>query len=263
MCDSCANIKEGVIDCLIEPILDLSPQLRWLFNGFVKFRQQLPDDVISEIETQISALVKNVAASNYQVSLITDIVTYIILFLVVLFIFTCIIFNNATLTYFLMAISLILIIVGILGILWYANNTIESTSLLITSTTNHLKTIFMEAIDAGLCCINAVDCGNSCTGTCECKNIPNITYSMGISGPLTVIFQNTTLSPILPIGNMMWDFGDGTSQGGINNTVTHTYAQPGTYNTTLSLVLQSSTAFPCRDLAVFKVTSPINTITVT
>jgi len=126
MCDSCANLGKDKLDCLLRTFLNENPQLDWIYNGFLKFRSQLPADVISELETQLTTLAKTVAASNYQLSVISNVVTYIILFLVVLFLFLCIIFNNDTLTYILMAISLILILIGIGGILWYTNNNITN-----------------------------------------------------------------------------------------------------------------------------------------
>lgn len=259
MCDTCATIGEIKLELLLLVFLDDNPELKWIYNGYKKFRSQLPDDVIAELETQISTLAKNVAASNYQLSVISNIVTYIILFLIILFIFICIIVNNSTLTYFLMAISLILIIVGILGILWYTDNNVTSILSQTTSITHHLKTIFTDAKDSGLCCIAGVDCGNSCTGGCECANIPIIQFNYTISG-LSVTFTDISPPTVLPVFARQWNFGDGTNpQNG--TTVTHVYQQAGTYNVTLLLALSPCQPTPCEP--VYEFTSAPTTITLT
>lgn len=265
MCDSCDTIDNIKLDCIIQPILDLSPQLEWLFNGYLKFRSQLPDDVVSELETQLSTLAKNVATSSYKISFLTTIITYILLFLVVLFIFICIIYNNETLTYIMMAISLILIIAAGLFILYYSYDNINTTAKEISSATTQLKTLFTDAIDAGLCCINGANCGTFCTSSsegCQCRNTPNITYTVVNSG-LNVTFTNTTATdtfPLskIPLSDLIWSFGDGTTASGLNNTtITHTYLQQGTYNTTLTLVLRNGSSFIC----AFPVVSPVTQIT--
>lgn len=264
MCDVCSTDKTK-FELLLNDVLTSTPQLHWLFNGFKKFRSQLPADIISELETQLSTLAKNVASSNYQITFVTNIVTYIILFIVVLFLFLCIIFQSDTLTYLLMALSLILIIIGILGIFWYSSNTINSVSLQITSTTNHLKTIFTEALESGLCCINGVDCGNSCTGGCQCENIPNVSFSVVISGLTVTLTDITNPAPIFPVFVREWNFGNGTiTPVRTGPSITYTYPQAGTYNITLQLGLSGGCTpivLPCEPIFAF--ISPPTTITLT
>lgn len=45
------------------------------------------------------------------------------------------------------------------------------------------------------------------------------------------------------IRSISWNFGDNTTQSSDTNTITHTYAQPGTYHVSLTVNLTNSCSF--------------------
>lgn len=159
-----------------------------------------------------------------------------------------------------MAISLILIIVGVLGILWYTNNNINEVSMQITSTTNNFKTVLRNALDAGLCCVNGLECG-SCPGGCACENIPIFNFNVVVNG-LTITLTDITEAPIFPIASRQWDFGNGTTTYG-GSTISYTYPTAGTYNVTLTYALSGGIcSFPVCE-PIYIIPSPPTAVTVT
>lgn len=76
-------------------------------------------------------------------------------------------------------------------------------------------------------------------------NIPALTASFTeTSSGLTATFaSNSFTAPAYTISTYYWDFGDGHTQSGAAGTVSHTYANPGTYNASL-MVQDTSTGTP-------------------
>lgn len=75
-------------------------------------------------------------------------------------------------------------------------------------------------------------CGGSDTEDIIVNPLPTISFNADVTSgcePLTVTFTNTGAT-----GTCMWDFGDGNSSM-VCSPVTHTYANPGTYDVTLTV----------------------------
>lgn len=260
-CDTCAQNGIDFIESVFQTIIrnygqqnpEIGKQLLLIQNGYNTFKSQLPDNILKEVETQLRTVVTLVGQTSADNAALTTIITYAIMFIVTLFLFLCIIFNNDTLNYFLMVISLLLIIAGVLFILWYTYNNNINLSTSIQSITNHLEKTFTNAIEAGLCCTAGFTCNTlPCVSDCGCANTSEITlHAVPTNGPnpLTVTFTDITdyqpkidflgiSIPLNPPISRTWDFGDGTISKVTAAQVTHIYTKAGTYNATLSVVLQ-------------------------
>lgn len=79
-----------------------------------------------------------------------------------------------------------------------------------------------------------------------CNIIPAWTYSATASNPLLVTFTNNT--PVSAAASATWDFGDGSSGTGWNQT--HSYAQPGSYNVCLRIQSGNCLTYKCAILVV-------------
>ena len=53
MCNCSASSN---FELVLAGAAESSPYLTWIYNGYKKFRSQLPADVVSEVETQLSTL---------------------------------------------------------------------------------------------------------------------------------------------------------------------------------------------------------------
>lgn len=86
-------------------------------------------------------------------------------------------------------------------------------------------------------------------------NIPALTASFTeTSSGLTATFaSNSFTAPSYQIVTYYWDFGDGHTQSGAQGTVSHTYANPGTYNATL-MVQDTSSGSPISSAYVRAIT---------
>lgn len=262
MCDNCAQQGISGIESYIEFLAAEKPELVWLLNAYMKFRSQLPVNVIEDFENQFRTIINTSSKATADQAAVTLFVTYSLIFLITLFLFLCILFNNSTLTGVLMLISIILIIVAIIVILYYNSSTANDLSITIQSITNNIKNTLQGAIEAGLCCAAGIDCSSSvftcntgATGGCNCLNVPTIRFiAVPTSGPvpLSVTFQDQSTYPRLskfpfsvinPPTSWTWDFGNGqfTTQ---TNSVTYTYNTRGTFHATLSVSLQYFEAGP-------------------
>lgn len=261
MCDSCAEKGLSAIESYITYLAIENPELIWLLNAYKKFRSQLPPDVIEEIENQFRTIINTSAKAAADQAAVTLFVTYGLILLITIFLFSCILVNNSTLTGVLFFISIVLIVVAILYVLYYNSSTADALAITIQSITNHLKNTIRGAIEAGLCCAAGIDCSSpvsSCStdaiggvsGGCNCLNVPIISFTaVPTTGPvpLSVTFNDTSTYPRLseffpllinPPVSWTWNFGDGTTATSPTNTVTHTYNTRGTFHATMSVSLK-------------------------
>jgi hypothetical protein len=261
MCDTCVEQGISAIESYFGQVALRNPQIIWFYNAYKKFRNQLPANVLKEIENQFNTITNTTSKATADQAAVTLFVTYGLLFLITIFLFVCILMNNSTLTGVLMAISIILIIVAILFIFYYNSSTSDALAITIKSITKQLADTIEGAIEAGLCCAAGIDCNSStsscntgATGGCNCLNVPIISFTATpTTGPmaLNVTFNDTSTYPrspdfihINPPDVWEWDFGDGTGDQTATGTTTHIYNQRGTFRATMSVSLSYFGAGP-------------------
>src|SRR5258708_2539964 len=267
MCDiTCVDtgitIVENILNSILDAIAIIDPTLiiyhKWLLNGYHKFKDQLPPNILSEIELQLHIFTTQSVNTIADVTLATNVTPYITIFLVVLFIYFSIIWPDYV--YLFMLLSFIIIIAAVVFVALYAKNGYNKVYNSLIILTTDINTI-ISAFKSGLCCIAATNCGSDCDGKCLCQNVPTVTFtSSPISGkaPLFVTFTPDTSTYVIPPKMWFWQFGDGN----INNTqsssaVNNTYINSGIYQVILSVDIQITGV----DVGTF--TSEPTTITVT
>lgn len=240
-CTGCSETGLSVTKIIIEDIIANnpallnfvnSPQVQWLYNGYLKFRSELSPTVINDVDNQIKTLLINTISEYSSIATVTNIIIFIVLLLIIIFIFIGIINNDETISYIMLFLSIFLLIGAAVLIYFYTTytyNSIENNAIVILS---NIKNEVITPIESGLCCIAATECGNGCTGPCMCKNIPIVTFATVVTG-LNAQFTNTTTS-IFPVTGFNWNFGDGTTTSSVSGQTSHTY-KPGTYSVTLSV----------------------------